>query len=96
MPGQIPLNLQGSLKEGNIEAQARQVFDNLKAVAEMAGGDLNQCVKLTIFLTDLDNLSFVNNVRVDYFKLPYPVRSMIEVSGLPKGAKNRDRRNYSA
>ncbi|MES2141604.1 MAG: RidA family protein [Pseudomonadota bacterium] len=87
LSGQIPLNLLGDLLEGNIETQTRQVFDNLKAVAEAAGGDLNQCVKLTIFLTDLDNFSVVNNVMVDYFKSPYPARSTIEVSGLPKGAK---------
>lgn len=87
LSGQIALNLQGILVEGDIECQARQVFNNLKAVAEAAGGDLNQCVKLTIFLTDLENFSVVNAVMVDYFKSPYPARSTIEVSSLPKDAK---------
>ncbi len=87
LSGQIALNVQGILVEGDIECQARQVFNNLKAVAAAAGGDLNQCVKLTIFLTDLENFSVVNAVMVDYFKSPYPARSTIEVSRLPKDAK---------
>ncbi|MDQ8039869.1 MAG: Rid family detoxifying hydrolase [Rickettsiella sp.] len=87
LSGQIPLNSQGIFIEEDIEAQVRLIFENLKAVAEAAGGELNQCVKLTIFLTDLANFSIVNVVMADYFKSPYPARSTIEVSGLPKGAK---------
>lgn len=88
LSGQIPLNAQGgALIDGDIKTQVGQIFENLKAVAHAAGGDLNQCVKLTIFLTNLEDFSDVNAVMADYFKLPYPARSTIEVSALPKGAK---------
>lgn len=87
LSGQIPLDFQGILLEGDIKTQVRQIFENLKVVAEAAGGELNQCVKLTIFLTDLANFSVVNAVMADYFESPYPARSTIEVSGLPKGAE---------
>lgn len=87
LSGQIPLNPQTmELVDGDFEARARQVFENLKAVAEAAGGDLNQVVKLTIFLTDLDNFAAVNNVMEDYFDPPYPARAAIGVASLPKGA----------
>ena len=72
--------------EGDFEARARQVFDNLKAVAEAAGGSLDQVVKLTIFLTDLDNFATVNSVMEDYFSQPYPARAAVGVASLPKGA----------
>ena len=87
LSGQIPLNPQTmELVDGDFEARARQVFENLKAVAEAAGGDLDQVVKLTIFLTDLDNFAAVNNVMEDYFDPPYPARAAIGVASLPKGA----------
>lgn len=87
LSGQIPLNPQTmELVDGDFEARARQVFENLKAVAEAAGGDLNQVVKLTIFLTDLDNFAAVNSVMEDYFDQPYPARAAIGVASLPKGA----------
>jgi reactive intermediate/imine deaminase len=86
MSGQIPLDPASMVVvEGDFEARARQVFDNLKAVAEAAGGDLNQIVKLTIFLTDLDNFATVNAVMEDYFDQPYPARAAIGVASLPKG-----------
>ena len=62
------------------------MFENLKAVAEAAGGDLNQVVKLTIFLTDLANFATVNSVMEDYFDQPYPARAAVGVASLPKGA----------
>lgn len=71
---------------GDIEAQARRAFDNLKAVAEEAGGSLDQIVRLGLYLTDLAEFAKVNAVMQDYFKAPFPARSTIEVSGLPKGA----------
>ena len=87
MSGQIPLDPQTmEIVSGDFEARARQVFDNLKAVAEAAGGNLNQVVKLTIFLTDLDNFAAVNAVMEDYFDQPYPARAAIGVASLPKGA----------
>jgi reactive intermediate/imine deaminase len=87
LSGQIPLDPQTmEFIEGDFEARARQVFDNLKAVAEAAGGSLDQVVKLTIFLTDLDNFATVNSVMEDYFSQPYPARAAVGVAALPKGA----------
>ena len=87
LSGQIPLDPQTmEFVDGDFEARARQVFDNLKAVAEAAGGSLDQVVKLTIFLTDLDNFATVNSVMEDYFNQPYPARAAVGVASLPKGA----------
>ena len=85
--GQIPLDpATGALVEGDIEVQARRAFDNLKAVAEAAGGSLGQIVRLGLYLTDLCEFAKVNAVMQEYFVAPFPARSTIEVSGLPKGA----------
>ena len=85
--GQIPLDpATGNLVDGDIAAQARRAFDNLKAVAEAAGGSLEQIVRLGLYLTDLSQFAAVNAVMQEYFAAPYPARSTIEVSGLPKGA----------
>ena len=70
---------------GNFEDRARRVFDNLRAVAGAAGGDLNQVVKLTIYLTDLSNFATINSVMEDYFDQPYPARAAVGVASLPKG-----------
>ena len=87
LSGQIPLDPETmEFVAGDFEARARQVFDNLKAVAEAAGGSLDQVVKLTIFLTDLDNFATVNSVMEDYFDQPYPARAAVGVASLPKGA----------
>lgn len=86
LSGQIPLDPKQGKVTGEIESQTRQVFNNLAAVAKAAGGQLNQFVKLTIFLTDLANFSIVNSVMESYFTLPYPARSTVEVSALPMGA----------
>ena len=71
--------------DGDFEARARRVFDNLRAVTVAAGGDLNQIVKLTIFLTDLANFATVNSVMEDYFDAPFPARAAVGVAALPKG-----------
>lgn len=87
LSGQIPLDpATQALVEGDFEARARQVFDNLRAVAEAAGGDLDKVVKLTIYLTDLGNFATVNSVMEDYFSQPYPARAAVGVASLPKGA----------
>ena len=87
MSGQIPLDpATMELVDGDFEARARRVFDNLKAVAEAAGGNLNDIVKLTIYLTDLGNFATVNSVMADYFEQPYPARAALGVASLPKGA----------
>ena len=84
--GQIPLvPATGEVVEGDISAQARQVFDNLKAVAEAAGGSLDRIVRLGLYLTDLSQFAAVNAVMQEYFAAPFPARSTIEVSALPKG-----------
>jgi reactive intermediate/imine deaminase len=86
MSGQIPLVPETmEIVEGDFRARAVQVFENLKAVAEAAGGDLNGVVKLTIFLTDLGNFATVNEVMQDYFDEPFPARAAVGVASLPKG-----------
>ena len=86
LSGQIPL-VPGTMEvvAGDFEARARQVFDNLRAVAEAAGGGLNDVVKLTIFLTDLGNFATVNSVMESYFEQPFPARAAVGVASLPKG-----------
>ena len=70
--------------EGDISAQITQVFDNLKAVTQAAGGDLSDIVKLNVFLTDLSNFPLVNEIMGKYFQEPYPARAAIGVAALPK------------
>ncbi len=86
LSGQIPLVPETmEIVGGDFTARARQVFENLKAVAEEAGGNLNDAVKLTIFLTDLGNFAAVNEVMAEYCDEPYPARAAVQVSALPKG-----------
>jgi reactive intermediate/imine deaminase len=87
LSGQIPLVPETmTIIEGNIAAQIAQVFDNLKAVAEAAGGDLSDIAKLNVFLTDLSNFPLVNEIMGHYFQEPYPARAAIGVAALPKNA----------
>jgi reactive intermediate/imine deaminase len=84
--GQIALDpATGEVVAGGIEAQARRAFDNLRAVAEAAGGSMNDIVRVGLYLTDLSQFAAVNAVMAEYFEAPYPARSTIEVSALPKG-----------
>lgn len=86
LSGQIPLDPQTmAVIEGGIEAEIDQVFQNLAAVCEAAGGTLKNIVKLNIFLTDLGNFATVNEVMARHFHEPYPARAAIGVSELPKG-----------
>ncbi len=86
LSGQIPLVPETmEVVDGDFEARARQVFANLEAVANAAGGDLNDIVKITVFLTDLDNFATVNSVMESFFDAPYPARAAVGVSSLPKG-----------
>jgi reactive intermediate/imine deaminase len=86
LSGQIPLvPTTMEIVDGDFEARARQVFDNLQAVAEAAGGSLDDVVKLTVFLTDLDNFATVNSVMESYFTQPFPARAAVGVASLPKG-----------
>jgi len=87
LSGQIPLDpATGELVTGDIEAQVRRVFDNLRAVAQAAGGDLSHVVKLTVYLTDLAHFALVNRVMAEYFSQPYPARAAVGVAALPRGA----------
>ncbi len=87
LSGQIALDPDTmQIVAGDFEARARRVFDNLKAVTAAAGGELNQIVKLTIFLTDLNDFATINSVMEDYFDQPYPARAAVQVAALPMGA----------
>ena len=87
LSGQTPLvPATGQMAEGDIEAQARQAFDNLKAVCEAAGGSFDHVVRLGLYLTDLSDFARVNAVMAEYFSQPYPARSTIQASALPRGA----------
>ncbi len=86
LSGQIPLDPQSMQLVEGFEQQCIQVFDNLKAVAEAAGGSLADVVKLNIFLTDLDNFAALNEVMARYFQQPYPARAAVGVASLPRAA----------
>ena len=86
--GQIPLDPETmKVVEGGIEAETRQVFANLSAVAMAAGGSLDNSVKINISLTDLTNFRAVNAVMAEVLNEPYPARACVEVAGLPKGVQ---------
>jgi reactive intermediate/imine deaminase len=87
LSGQIPLDpVTNELVAGDFEAQARRVFENLKAVAEAAGGSLDDAVRMTVYLTDLGNFQTVNKVMAEYVREPYPARVALAAAALPKGA----------
>jgi len=86
LSGQIPLDpATMALVEGGMDAQIRRVFDNLAAVAEAAGGSLNDIVKLNVFLTDLAHFPLVNEIMSGYFAQPFPARAVVGVAALPRG-----------
>ena len=88
LSGQVPLDpATTQLVSGDFEAQVRRVFENLKAVAQAAGGSLASAVKVNIYLTDLANFPKVNEVMAQYFDKPYPARSTLGVAQLPRGAQ---------
>ena len=87
LSGQIPLDPKTmQLVEGDFAAQAHQVFRNIRAVCEAAGGDLGDIVKLNIYLTDLANFPIVNEVMSQYFTQPYPARAALGISQLPRAS----------
>jgi 2-iminobutanoate/2-iminopropanoate deaminase len=87
LSGQIGLDpATGNLVEG-FEGQARQVFKNLRAVAQAAGGELDDVVKLTLLLADLNDFAAVNEIMAGFFSAPYPARATYQVAALPKGAR---------
>jgi reactive intermediate/imine deaminase len=87
LSGQIPLDpASGEMVAGEIRVQIARVFDNLVAVAQAAGGGLQDIVKLNVFLIDLKNFPQVNEIMAQYFKQPYPARAAVGVAALPRGA----------
>ena len=87
LSGQIPLDPKSmEIVSDDIAAQTHQVFKNLIAVADAAGGSLSNAAKLTIYLTDLGDFAVVNEIMAGYFSEPYPARATIQVSALPKGS----------
>lgn len=88
LSGQIPLDpATGKLVEGGFDAEARQVFENLSAVAGAAGGSLADVAKLTVYLIDLGRFAEVNEIMARYFKAPYPARAAIGVAALPRNSQ---------
>ncbi len=86
--GQIPFDpATGLLISGDIDAEIRRVFENLKAIAEAAGGTLANVVKLSVFLTDMTHFAKVNEIMATYFSMPYPARAAVGVAALPRGAR---------
>ena len=87
LSGQIPL-LPSTMEmiSDNIDDQIKQIFENLKSVCKASGGDLNDIVKLNVFLTDLSNFSKVNEIMSGYFYEPYPARAAVGIKELPRGA----------
>lgn len=84
--GQIGLDPQTMHMADGIDAQIKRVFDNLKAVAEAAGGTLNDAVRVTVFLTDLKHFAKVNEIMATYVQEPYPARAAVGVASLPRDA----------
>jgi len=86
--GQIPLDpVSKELVKGDIEAQIRKVFDNLKAIVVASGATLDDVVKATVFLLDLSHFALVNEIMAEYFREPYPARAAVGVAALPRGAQ---------
>ena len=86
--GQIPLDpATMQLVSGDIEAQIRRVFDNLKAIVAAAGASFDDVVKATVFLIDLNHFALVNKIMAEYFREPYPARAAVGVAALPRGAQ---------
>ena len=85
--GQIPMLPGGSLQEGDVAAQARQVLENLKAVLTAAGSGLERVMKTTVFLKDMEDFAAMNAVYAEYFTEPYPARSTVQVARLPRDVR---------
>lgn len=84
--GQLPMDREGSLVEGDIRAKARQCLENLKAILEAAGARMDDLVKVTVYVTDMGNFAAINEVYGSYFADEPPARSFVQVTALPKGA----------
>ena len=86
LSGQLPLNKKGKIVAGTVEQKTQQIFTNIEAILMEGGGTLNDLVKLTVFLTSLDDFEVINKTMMSRLTRPYPARSCVEVSALPKGS----------
>ena len=87
LSGQIPLNQEGEMTEGGIEAKTRQVFKNIEAILAAENLNLSHIIKVNIYLTDINNFDAVNQVMSSLFSPPYPARALVQVSALPKASE---------
>ena len=87
LSGQIPLDPKTMQLVTGLDNQVKQVFENLKAVCEAAGGSLNHLVKVNVYLLDLAHFTKVNEIMATYMQQPYPARAAVAVAGLPRGAE---------
>lgn len=87
LSGQIPLSPAGELQNESFAVEAHQVMQNLAAVCKAAGGDLDQLVKLNVYVTDLANFATLNEIMASYLSQPYPARAAVQVAALPRGAQ---------
>ena len=87
LSGQIPLNQEGEMTEGDIEAKTRQVFKNIEAILAAENLNLSHIIKVNIYLTDINNFDAVNQVMSSLFDPPYPARALVQVSALPKASE---------
>ena len=87
LSGQIPLNQEGEMTEGGIEAKTRQVFKNIEAILASENLNLNHIIKVNIYLIDISNFDTVNKVMSSLFSAPYPARALVQVSALPKASE---------
>ena len=87
LSGQIPLNKQGEMNDGDIEAKTRQVFKNIEAILAAENLSLSHVIKVNIYLVDIANFVTVNQVMSSLFAAPYPARALVEVSALPKASE---------
>ena len=87
LSGQIPLNKQGEMNDGDIEAKTRQVFKNIEAILAAENLNLSHIIKVNIYLVDIGNFDAVNQVMSSLFNAPYPARALVQVSALPKASE---------
>ena len=87
LSGQIPLNKQGEMNDGDIETKTRQVFKNIEAILAAENLSLSHVIKVNIYLVDIANFDIVNQVMSSLFAAPYPARALVEVSALPKASE---------
>ena len=87
LSGQIPLNKEGEMNDGDIEAKTRQVFKNIEAILAAENLDLSHVIKVNIYLVDIANFDTVNQVMSSLFTAPYPARALVQVSALPKASE---------